>query len=48
MGKTMTMEDTMDIGFSECAVAWVVGRVHMPWLHFIATDSFFVGGNVNG
>jgi len=25
MGKTMTMEDTMDIGLGKDAVAWVVG-----------------------
>jgi len=24
----MAMEDTVDIGFGEWAIAWVVGRVH--------------------
>jgi hypothetical protein len=28
MGKTMALEDTMDIGFGKDAIARVVGRVH--------------------
>jgi len=42
MGKTVAMEEAVDIGFSECAIAWVVGRVHITSPHFIVVDSFFL------